>query len=237
MTPDIIINPNCMPSRMTLGHMFEMFAGPAACMEGKIVDGTAFGELSADDIAAELKKHGLSPDGELRMCDGRTGAMLRGTIFMGCIFYQRLKHMPIDKVHARSRGPIGRLTRQPLEGRSRDGGLRFGEMERDCMIAHGAHAILRDRLMEQSDKFEIVVCEKCGFFAERFNSKNRSHLYDTCISQTSDYYCRYCKSSEFVVPVSMPYGMILLIRELEACHISVRIRISNDAQSCYLEPV
>jgi len=231
--PDIIINPHGQPSRMTLAHLREMQSSVAALLEGRYVDGTAFRNTTIEQVCDELKKHGTHPLCETRLVDGVTGEYIQNTGYMGMIYYQRLKHMPVDKIHARSRGPRMALTRQPVEGRSHEGGFRVGEMERDAIISHGASAVAADRLHEQSDAFETVICKQCGYIAERLEPKARRR-YTHKVNNTPDYYCRYCKTSDFAVPIVMPYAMCLLVRELEAGHISVRFDVNDDTGTCSL---
>jgi DNA-directed RNA polymerase II subunit RPB2 len=132
MRPDIIINPHAIPSRMTIGQLKETLLGKVLVQLGLFGDGTSFGELAVDDIRKELLKVGHECHGNEILHNGMTGEQIESEIFIGPAFYQRLKHMVNDKQHSRSIGPMVNLTRQPAEGRSRDGGLRFGEMERDC---------------------------------------------------------------------------------------------------------
>ena len=165
IVPDIIINPHCIPSRMTIAHLIETLQGKVGCVQAKTKDGTPFdhdiNSISNEMHACGFQKHGL----EALYC-GKTGKRIPCLIFIGPIHYRRLKHQVDDKIHARNRGPISRLTRQPVEGRSRDGGLRFGEMERDALLAHGASYMIRDRLYDSSDPYSVQVCTKCGLFVQ-----------------------------------------------------------------------
>ena len=160
--PDIIMNPHGYPSRMTVGKLIELLAGKAGVLDGKFHYGTAFGGDKVDDLCADLIRHGFNYAGKDYLTSGITGEGLSAYIFFGPIYYQKLKHMVVDKMHARSKGPRAVLTRQPTEGRSREGGLRLGEMERDCLIGYGASMLLLERLMISSDIFEVDVCGKCG---------------------------------------------------------------------------
>ena len=160
--PDIVMNPHGFPSRMTVGKLMELLAGKAGVLEGKFHYGTAFGGDRVDDLCADLVRHGFNYAGKDYLTSGITGEPLSAYIFFGPVYYQKLKHMVLDKMHARSKGPRAVLTRQPTEGRSRDGGLRLGEMERDCLIGYGASMLLLERLMISSDIFEVDVCGKCG---------------------------------------------------------------------------
>ena len=143
------------------------------------------------------------------MYNGLTGEQLECSVFIGPVFYQRLKHMVNDKFHSRSIGPMVNLTRQPAEGRSKDGGLRFGEMERDCMISHGASKFTRERMYDVSDKYIVHVCKKCGLIASVNNDKN-VHLCRTCENRT-----------DFSV-VQVPYSCKLLFQELNTMNVVPR---------------
>ena len=151
ITPDIIINPHAIPSRMTIGHLVECLLSKVATLEGTEGDATPFTTVTVEQVSQKLKENGYQSRGLEVMYHGHTGRKLQAQVYLGPTYYQRLKHMVNDKIHARARGPVQILTRQPVEGRSRDGGLRFGEMERDCMIAHGIANFLRERLFDASD--------------------------------------------------------------------------------------
>jgi DNA-directed RNA polymerase II subunit RPB2 len=165
MTPDIVINPHCMPSRMTIGQLLENVLSKSCTQSGREGDATPFGSSSvgiAPKLCEELKSHGFEGTGKERLYNGMTGEMINASIFMGPTYYQRLKHMASDKIHARAQGKRTIMHHQPLEGRSKDGGLRYGEMERDCMLAHGASAFTKDRLFDVSDPYSVVICNVCG---------------------------------------------------------------------------
>lgn len=149
--PDLIMNPHGFPSRMTVGKMIELISGKAGVLEGYFKDGTAFAGDKVEDMGKILVKHGYSYFGKDYLTSGITGEPLQCFVFCGPVYYQRLKHMVQDKMHARARGPMTSLTRQPTEGRSRGGGQRLGEMERDCLIGYGAASLLNERLMISSD--------------------------------------------------------------------------------------
>ncbi len=183
--PDIIMNPHGFPSRMTVGKMLELLSGKAGVLKGKFEYGTAFGGSKAEEMSRVLVECGYQYAGKDYLTSGITGQPLEAYVYMGPIYYQKLKHMVVDKMHARSRGPRSVLTRQPTEGRSRDGGLRLGEMERDCLIAHGAAQLLLERLMLSSDAFKVDVCQNCGFMGHSG-------------------YCVRCKSSKQVVQLTIP---------------------------------
>ncbi|CAN4084059.1 unnamed protein product [Withania somnifera] len=210
ITPDIIVNPHAIPSRMTIGQLIECILGKVAAHMGKEGDATPFTDVTVDNISKALHKCGYQMRGFETMYNGHTGRRLTAMIFLGPTYYQRLKHMVDDKIHSRGRGPVQILTRQPAEGRSRDGGLRFGEMERDCMIAHGAAHFLKERLFDQSDAYRVHVCERCGLIAIANLKKN-------------SFECRGCKNKTDIVQVHIPYACKLLFQELMAMAIAPRM--------------
>ena len=210
LTPDIIINPHCIPSRMTIGQLKETVMGKVLLQLGLFGDGTSFNEHHVVDICKELQTLGYERHGNEILYNGMTGEQLENSIFVGPVFYQRLKHMVNDKTHSRSIGPMVVLTRQPAEGRARDGGLRFGEMERDCMISHGASAFTRDRIYGASDKFEVHTCNKCGLIAVFNQEKNIHH-------------CNTCENKVDFKRVLLPYSCKLLFQELISMNIAPRI--------------
>jgi DNA-directed RNA polymerase II subunit RPB2 len=165
LTPDLIINPHAIPSRMTIAHLVECLLSKVGAITGQEGDATPFTEVTVDEISDLLENAGYQKRGFEIMYNGHTGKKMRVQVFLGPTYYQRLRHMVDDKIHARARGPLQILTRQPVEGRARDGGLRFGEMERDCMIAHGAAAFLKERLFTVSDAYTVHVCDICGLMS------------------------------------------------------------------------
>jgi DNA-directed RNA polymerase II subunit RPB2 len=208
--PDIIINPHAIPSRMTIGQLKETVLGKVLLELGLFGDGTSFGDFELNDICGELLNLGYEAHGNELLYNGLTGEQLECSVFMGPAFYQRLKHMVSDKVHSRSIGPMVNLTRQPAEGRSRDGGLRFGEMERDCMVSHGASRFTRGRMYDASDKYSVFVCKKCGQIAA-FNDKMHIH------------HCKMCDNRVDFAYVEIPYACKLLFQELNTMNIAPRI--------------
>lgn len=229
IVPDMIINPHCIPSRMTMAHIIETLLGKLSCMEGQFGDGTPFKFTSVNEICDYLEKHmanGGDKYGNETMISGIDGKMLEQKFFIGVVFYQRLKHQSRDKIHARSKGPKNILTHQPTDGRSRDGGLRFGEMERDAVISHGASYLLQDRMMKQSDSFITVVCTQCGYFSQHGTS-NMNIKYNS-YNDKSMYYCNACKTSDFVKNIEIPYGLLTFSREISACNIGHRFNLSQD---------
>jgi DNA-directed RNA polymerase II subunit RPB2 len=210
LKPDIIINPHAIPSRMTIAQLKETLLGKVLLQLGLFGDGTSFCEFKIETIIEELQKVGYESKGNEIMYNGLTGEQLESSIFIGPAFYQRLKHMVNDKQHSRSIGPMVNLTRQPAEGRARDGGLRFGEMERDCMVSHGASRFTKGRLYDASDTFSVHVCNKCGMIA-CFNNKEHIHICNTCENRTDFKY------------VEIPYSCKLLFQELLTMNIAPRI--------------
>ena len=208
--PDIIINPHAIPSRMTIAQLKETLLGKLLVHLGMYGDGTAFTDLHISEIGEDLVKHGFASHGNEVMYNGMTGEQMQSSIFQGPVFYQRLKHMVIDKIHSRDTGPMVFLTRQPAEGRARDGGLRFGEMERDCMIAHGASKFTEERMYEVSDKYVVHTCRKCGLIAA-FNDKQGIHL------------CKACDNRTDFARVKLPYSCKLLFQELMSMNVIPRI--------------
>jgi DNA-directed RNA polymerase subunit B len=216
VVPDIIINPHAIPSRMTIGQFLESMAGKVAAARGKPVDGTPFVNEKPEEIKQELIKLGFSHTGRETLYNGVTGEKFIAGIFMGIVYYQKLHHMVADKIHARARGQVQMLTRQPTEGRARGGGLRFGEMERDCLVGHGAAMLLRDRLLEESDKYLLYVCENCGYIA----------FYD--IKQRK-YVCRLCEDKARISPVVISYAFKLLLQEMMSLCIAPSLKLKERA--------
>ena len=207
--PDIIINPHAIPSRMTLGQLKETMLGKVLIELGLFGDGTSFGEFDIKDIRKELLKVGYETNGNELLYNGITGEQHECSVFMGPVFYQRLKHMVNDKAHSRSIGPMVNLTRQPAEGRSRDGGLRFGEMERDAMISHGASRFTKGRMYDVSDRYALFVCKKCGLAAS-YNEKMNVH------------HCRTCDNRSDFAHIRIPYSCKLLFQELNTMNVAPR---------------
>ena len=218
VVPDLIVNCHAIPSRMTIGQMIESALGKTACLTGAIANGTPFRGKSVQEIEALLGAHGMNGLSKEVMMDGRTGRQLQHPVFIGVTYYQRLRHMVQDKVHGRSKGPQQILTRQPVEGRSRRGGLRLGEMERDSLLSHGVSGVIIDRLLKQSDYFETVICESCGQIAESAAPKD-IHEQNLLPKKA---YCRNCQSHDKIADVKLPYCMKLLAQELQACHVALK---------------
>ena len=214
LRPDIIINPHAIPSRMTIGQLKETLLGIVLLELGLFGDGTAFGNLDISDICALVQDNGYESNGNQLFHNGLTGEQLECSVFIGPVFYQRLKHMVNDKVHSRSNGPMVNLTRQPAEGRSKDGGLRFGEMEKDCIASHGASRFMRERLYDVSDKYSVFICKKCGLIAT-YNDKFHIH------------HCRTCDNRTDFAFVKIPYACKLLFQELGTMNVIPRLITEN----------
>ena len=206
LRPDLIMNPHAVPSRMTIAQLMECIFGKICTKKGSLADGTPYNHLKVDELRKQMAELGMHPYGNEVLYNGQTGEMMEAEIFMGPTFYQRLKHMVMDKQHSRARGPIVSLTRQPCEGRSRDGGLRVGEMERDCMISHGASVFTKERLMDVSDPFLTGICKTCGTLA-------------VVNPAEGIYSCGSCGNMTDFVQKTIPYAMKLWMQELEAMHI------------------
>ena len=222
LRPDIIINPHAIPSRMTIAQLKETLLGKVLLELGMFGDGTSFGNLDVKTIIQELQKLGYESYGNEVMYNGLTGEQLETSIFIGPVFYQRLKHMVSDKQHSRSIGPMVNLTRQPAEGRSRDGGFRIGEMERDVMIAHGMSKFCRERLYDVSDKYSVYVCKKCGMMAS-YNDGNNNSKYAASAADFSIHKCNTCQNMTDFAKVDIPYAYKLLSQELQTINIVPRI--------------
>ena len=210
LRPDIIMNPHAVPSRMTIAQLMETMFGKVCSMTGNLGDGTPYSHLKIEDLRKHMIELGMHPYGNELLYNGQTGEMMEAEIFMGPTFYQRLKHMVSDKKHSRAKGPIVSLTRQPCEGRARDGGLRVGEMERDCMLSHGTAMFTKERLMDVSDPFSTGFCKNCGVLAV-VNKDAALYECGTCGVRT-----------EFEMK-TIPYAMKLWTQELEAMHIVPRL--------------
>jgi len=209
IVPDLVMNPHAVPSRMTIGHLTEAILGKVGSLSGGEGDATPFTKVTIQDVSNRLHELGWQRHGNEVMYNGHSGKRLPAQIFVTPTYYQRLKHMVEDKIHSRARGPVTMLVRQPMEGRAKMGGLRFGEMERDCMLSHGASKFLKERLMDVSDAYRIHLCDRCGLFAIANLTKN-------------SFYCKACPGAG-VSQVHMPYACKLMFQELMTMSIAPRM--------------
>jgi DNA-directed RNA polymerase beta subunit len=215
IVPDIIINPHAIPSRMTMAQLMECIMGKVSCHLGAEGDATPFTDCKVDNIAELLEQTGLEKYGNEIMYNGRTGEQIKTEIFIGPTYYQRLKHMVADKIHSRgSNGPIVMLTRQCSEGRARGGGLRLGEMERDCFIGHGTASFLKEKMLDCADNYRVFICKECGMIANVNPDKNI-------------YKCNHCKNATNIVQIRIPYAFKLLTQELYTMNVIMRYICNN----------
>ncbi len=212
ITPDIIFNPHGIPSRMTISHLLELLGGKVGALSGRYVDGTAFEGEPEEKLRKELQSLGFSQSGEEWMYNGVTGEKMKVRIFVGGMYYLKLKHMVANKIQSRARGPIQLLTRQPTEGRAKEGGLRLGEMEKDTFVAHGASLLLKERF--DSDRTIVPVCEKSGLVAIHDQFKNR-------------YYSPIYGEESEVNNIEVSYAFKLLLDEFKALGIYPKLKLKN----------
>ena len=212
IVPDIIFNPHGIPSRMTMGKLLEIIAGKVAALSGKKIYSPIFNPTPEKEIRSQLAGFGFDDDGKETMFDGRTGIKMHSKIFIGNVFYQKLDHLVSNKIHARSRGPVTLLTKQPTEGRSKEGGLRLGEMEKDCLIAHGASLTLKERF--DSDKTPIPICHDCGLVAVEDKVRNR-------------HFCTLCGNSKITV-IEISYAFKLMLDELKSMLIYPKLVLKDE---------
>lgn len=212
ITPDLIFSPHGVPSRMSLSHMIELVAGKVAALSGRYVDGSLFASEPIEDLREELKKMGFRDNGTERLYNGKTGEEFKADIFIGDMYYLKLKYMAANKLHARASGRIQLLTRQPIEGRSKGGGLRLGEMEKDCLVAHGASLLLKERF--DSDKTIVHICEECGMFAVFDDYRNKK-------------FCPKCGANVEITAIELSYAFKLLLDELKSLCIYPKMNLES----------
>ena len=209
--PDVIFNPHGLPSRMTVGYLLELLAGKVGCLKGESVDGTSFSGEGKKELEDQLSGLGFRYDGKETMYNGITGQRMTAKIFVGNLYYLKLKYMVANKMHGRASGKIALLTRQPIEGRSRGGALRLGEMEQQALVAHGASLLLKERY--DSDKVVLPICTECGSIGIDDNIREKV-------------ICPICDSEE-IEPVEVSYAFKLLLEELQGLHIHTNFKLKN----------
>jgi len=212
ITPDIIFSPHSIPSRMTIAHLLELIAGKTGALSGRYIDGTTFDSEPEEKIRQELLSLGFRENGVETLYNGITGEQFKAKIFIGNMFYLKLKHMVANKIHSRARGPIQLLTRQPTEGRAKEGGLRLGEMEKDTFVAHGASLLLKERF--DSDKTIVPVCEKCGIIA----------IYNEFKKQS---FCPICGDNVEINNIEISYAFKLMLDELKSLGVYPKLVLEN----------
>ena len=211
MRPDIIFNPHGLLSRMTVGYLMELLGGKVAAIRGQYVDGSPFNNEDKNSLEEDLKNLGFRYDGKETMYNGITGRKMPAKIFVGNLYYLKLKYMVGNKIHGRASGKVALLTRQPVEGRARGGALRLGEMEQQALVAHGASLLLKERY--DSDKVVLPICSRCGAIAIEDNIRNKK-------------ICLQCDSEE-VELVEVSYAFKLLVEELQGLHIKTKFNLKN----------
>ncbi len=209
--PDVIFNPHGLPSRMTVGYLLELIAGKVGSLNGEIMDGTSFSGIGKKQLEEQLRNLGFRYDGKETMYNGITGKRMSAKIFVGNLYYLKLKYMVGNKMHGRASGKVALLTRQPIEGRARGGALRLGEMEQEALVAHGSSLLLKERY--DSDKVVLPICMKCGSIGIDDNARNKL-------------ICPMC-GSEDIEPVEMSYAFKLLLEELQGLHIHTTFGLKN----------
>lgn len=212
MTPDIIFSPHSIPSRMTVSHLIEVLAGKVGALDGRIVQGTVFAGETEKSLREHLSHMGFRESGTERMYNGVTGEEFEAKIFVGNMYYLKLKHMVSNKLHARASGRIQLLTRQPIEGRAKGGGLRLGEMEKDCFVAHGASLLLKERF--DSDKTIVHICEDCGLLGVYDGYRNKK-------------FCHHCGGNVEITAIELSYAFKLLLDELRSLCITPSLKLRS----------
>ncbi|MBI2651065.1 DNA-directed RNA polymerase subunit B [Candidatus Woesearchaeota archaeon] len=210
--PDLIFSPHGIPSRMTISHLIEMLGGKVGALAGRYINGTTFDAEPEEKIREELKSLGFRENGVETFYNGITGEVLEAKIFVGNMYYLKLKHLVANKIHSRARGPVQLLTRQPTEGRAKEGGLRLGEMEKDTFVAHGASLLLKERF--DSDKTVVPICENCGLIAIKDEYKGKK-------------YCSVCGENVEITDIEISYAFKLILDEFKSLGINQRLQLKS----------
>jgi len=212
IVPDIIINPHCMPSRMTVGQFLEGVLGKVGAVKGEYVDGTPFQEIDSNNLDKLLEDLGFHGSGRETLYNGETGDQIETKIYIAPTYYQRLKHMVSDKMHARAFGPTNNLTRQATEGRSRGGGLRLGNMELDCLHAHGMAYYIQDKYIKCADDFQVHLCDNCNIIAHVNEEEGLMN-------------CNSCGNKSDFSKISLPYSSKLLFYEMMGMGVQTKFKV------------
>jgi DNA-directed RNA polymerase I subunit RPA2 len=247
ISPDLIINPHAFPSRMTIGMLVESMAGKSGAMHGTFQDASPFqfhesgDKVSVDYFGEQLLAAGYNYYGSEPLYSGSSGCILEADLYIGVVYYQRLRHMVSDKYQVRATGPVNELTQQPIKGRKMGGGIRFGEMERDSLLSHGTSFLLQDRLMNSSDRHVTFACSRCGDLlmpttercavrttsqsADDATDKPRIRLFcrsPQCVAATRD---QPEGNDVAVEPIALPFVYRYLVNELAGMNIKVKLEI------------
>ncbi|MDD5331987.1 MAG: DNA-directed RNA polymerase subunit B [Candidatus Nanoarchaeia archaeon] len=212
LIPDIIFSPHSVPSRMSISHLMELLGGKVGALSGRTIDATTFAGEKEEDLRKELLSLGFKENGTEKLYNGITGEEYEATIFVGNQYYMKLKYMVANKLHARASGRIQLLTRQPIEGRAKGGGMRLGEMEKDCFVAHGASLLLKERF--DSDKTRLHVCESCGLFAVSDDYKGKK-------------FCQRCGNNVEITTIELSYAFKLLLDELKSLGFYPKLKLKS----------
>lgn len=212
VTPDIIFSPNGLVKRMTMNYLLELLGGKIGALAGRTIDGSPFASENLESLQKDLKELGFKDDGTEILYDGRTGRQYKARIFIGNTYYLRLYHQVRDKIQGRARGPVQLLTRQPTQGKSKEGGTRFGEMEKETLVAHGTSLLLKERF--DSDKTTIYICDKCGDIAT-YNFYKKAPI------------CEACAGKSKVYPITISYAFKLFLDELKSLYIKPTLNLKN----------
>ncbi len=212
IVPDLIFSPHGIPSRMTISHLIELVGGKVGCLSARYINGTTFDAEPEEKLRKELLSLGFRENGTETFYNGQTGEQFQAKIFVGNMYYLKLKHMVSNKIHSRARGPIQLLTRQPTEGRAKEGGLRMGEMEKDALVAHGASLTLKERF--DSDRTVVPLCENCGIIAVRDEFKDKS-------------YCPICGDNVEITDIEISYAFKLILDEFKSLGIYPKLVLKS----------